>query len=1605
MTSYDTPPCVEEEPTVPTAGDNPLFPIVGVGASAGGIEALEVFLREISPDVGAAIVVVMHLDPSRPSLVAEILGRAAQIPVREAVDGIAVERGNVYVIPPNAGLSLEQRRLRVSAAATPRGASIDGFFGSLAEQHGEAAIGIVLSGSGSDGAAGLRAIKGHGGVTMAQVPAEARHDGMPQSAITLGVVDWILPAGEMAAKIDSCASILGASPSPFPLPPSSSTSPTEESNGDLHEVLALVRRKTGQDFAQYKQATMLRRVQRRMRITATGSLAAYAQMLRRTPAEIDRLFGDLLIGVTAFFRDPLVFASLAAEVIPALLRGRDADTEVRFWVPGCATGEEAYSLAILLREALASLDGAPPVKLFATDIDEPALEFARQGRYASSIADNVSPERLARFFRPLPSGYQVAKEIRDMCVFSTHNLVGDPPFSRLDLVSCRNLLIYLEAEIQKKLVPLFHYALAPGGYLVVGPSETLAGYPELFRVADREHRIFQRLDALVAPAAIFPLAGPRRVGRMDRTASATPHPRPAGGEAGVPRAVERLLLDEFAPAAVAVNAHGKILYLSGPTGRYLQPPPGSPRTDLVDMAPPPLRSSLYTTLQRAIRSGKPAEQKGLVLELHGVVRRLDLLVRPMSAAGKEPALFTVVFRETATAEPSAEGSAQPSEPGAELAADLEQELRRTRESLQMTIEELESGSEELQSANEELLSTNEELQSSNEELQTSKEEQQSINEELQTVNVELVRKVEELDRANGDLNNLFASTQIATLFLDRDLRIKRFSPAATELFRFIQGDVGRPVGDIAAAIEDGDLVAGAREVLATLSPSTRQVHRAEGDRWYSRRVRPYRSLENVIEGVVITFVDVTDLKAAQDRLARLGAIVESSQDAIVGIGFDGAITTWNAGAERIYGYGAPEATGMSFAALHPPEVGAALEAGRAEHVVLTDVTGFCKDGRTVDVLLAFSPVRDAAGEVVGVSAIAHDVTSRRRAERALRRSEGRLRWLTESGLISIAFVDRAGRVSEPNDAFLAMIGYTRVEFAGGAMRLDRLVLPEASRTILEEMWARGRCALQELDGVRRDGSRFACLLGGARLDDGAEGVVFLLDVTERRQAAEALRQTEERLRLAIEGTWEVDIVTGVMRCSPRARELWGLAPDGDVIYESRLAHVHPDDRRALDDAMLRALDPSGSGEYRCTYRVLQPGGEARWIEGWGRAVFSTAGGLRRPVRLLGTILDVSERKQNEEALKEVDRRKDRFLAVLGHELRNPLAPIRHAVHIIGKVGADDPAFTRAKVVLDRQARHMAHLLDDLLDVGRIANGRITLRKERMDLVELVRDAVEEHRPSADGAGLTLTARLPERPLWMLADPTRIAQSVANLLVNAVKFTPLGGRVAVTVAAEPDSAVVTVEDDGMGMDPDTIEHLFEPFSQADRSIDRSRGGLGLGLSLVRAFTELHDGSVDARSEGPGRGSEFTLRLPLVADLPPGPPLPVGPARSQRVLVIEDNADAAEVMQITLELAGHQVAVAHTGTDGMNQARAFAPTVVICDIGLPGALDGYAVARALRADPELRSVDLIALSGYAQDDDKRRAAEAGFDDHLTKPVDPEMLERLLAGNSVGIRATLR
>jgi two-component system CheB/CheR fusion protein len=671
----------------------------------------------------------------------------------------------------------------------------------------------------------------------------------------------------------------------------------EEVASYLGKICAILRRETGHDFRRYKQSTLVRRVRRRMSEARSPSVYAYVEHLNQATDEVGQLFRDLLISVTHFFRDPEAFELLAAKVVPHLFEGKDADGSVRVWVSGCATGEEAYSLAIRLREHLARIENPPQVQIFATDIDAQALETARQALYPEGIASQVSPERLERYFVKHGNMYQVSRDIREMCLFSLHNLIADPPFSRLDLVSCRNVLIYLESDLQKKVIALFHYALRPGGYLLLGPSEMVSGQPELFRTVDKKHRVFQSRDTVSRPPFRFPLS---ERGRLGIRLVEEPHRRAVPRRQEVARTYETILLESYAPACVVVNEGGDIVYFSPRTGRYLEPPSGTPTVNVIDMARKGLRLDVRAALHKAVNSRVPVIHENVAFELDDQTQHVNLIVRPMPELGDDPGLFMVVFQEV-VAVAAAEGpgvlSSGPITLDDPMIRRLEAELRATKAHLQATLEELESSNEELVSSNEELLSMNEELQSANEELQTSKEELQSVNEELETVNAELKKKVDELDRVNSDLQNLFQSTRIATVFVDRELRIKKFTPAAVDVFRLIDGDVGRAIADIAPRFTGGDLVKDIREVLRTLSTRERQVQVEEGGAWYLLRVLPYRTVEDVIDGVVLTFLDITELKRTEEDRERLAAIVDSSEDGIIGKTLDGVITSWNAGAE------------------------------------------------------------------------------------------------------------------------------------------------------------------------------------------------------------------------------------------------------------------------------------------------------------------------------------------------------------------------------------------------------------------------------------------------------------------------------------------------------------------------------------------------------------------------------------------------------------------------------------------------------------------------------------------------------------------------------------
>ncbi|HEY6863818.1 MAG TPA: chemotaxis protein CheB [Burkholderiales bacterium] len=1361
-----------------------LFPIVGVGASAGGLEAFKQFLSALPRDTGMAFVLVQHLAPTHASMLADILSRETKLPVAEVKDEPAVRPNRVYVIPPDRSMTISggvlQLQPRKSAPAVHH--PVDQFLGSLARDRGHQAIGVILSGTANDGTAGMAEIKAAGGITFAQDDT-AEHRGMPRSAIAAGCVDFILPPEGIARKIAE----LARHPHVYTdheAAPGSAGGPNPAQGPDFARVLELLHQTTGVNFGQYKTNTLQRRITRRMAVAGVENPAKYLAVLKQDHDELTALYQDILIGVTHFFRNREAFEALRERVLPALFKGRAPDQALRVWVLGCSSGEEAYSLAIVLAEFAESRPLPTPIQLFATDLNGAALEKARAGIYPRTIVRDVSPERIRRFFVETDGHYRVTKQIRDMCVFAQHNVLADPPFSRMDIITCRNLLIYLEPAMQQKILPLLHYALNPGGVLVLGSSETVGGFRDLFEVEDTKQKIFLKKPGSGRPA-------PSLAGRDYRGARASAATRPFGtaalDEADLQKEADRLLLTKYAPAGVLVDENLEIMQFRGDTGVCLTPGPGKASHNLLKMAREGLLVPLRAVIARARKTGTPVREEGVRVKANGGQRTVDVEVIPLKpAAGRAPgrAGLLILFQETGqhavaierrrAALPRAAGAARrggPSPDEAEVAR-LTQELAVTREYLQSVIDQQEVINEELQSANEEVQSANEELQSTNEELETSKEEIQSSNEELATVNDELQHRNRELGLINSDLVNLLDSVQMPIIMVGHDLRIRRFTPMAERILGLIPADLGRPMANINLNLSLGDLQPILLGVMDTLATKEVEVQDKHGT-WYSLRIRPYRTLDNKIDGAVLTLIDVDTLRRARQY---------------------------------------------------------------AQSIVAT--------------------------------------------------------------------------VREP---MLVLDGDLRVR--------------TASRSFYQT---------------------FQC--SPAQVENRA-----LYDLAERQ--------------------WNI----------PELRE--------------RMAEVLRRDLPFEDYEMEAEFPTLGRKTLRLNARRL--------VQDAGAA----------PLVLLA-IEDVSERtrlasdlEQRVEELAAAHRSKDQFLAVMAHELRNPLAPLHNAVHLLKTKNNAAEALPAALPMMERQIRNLPRLVDDLLDVSRITRGKVELQRERVRLGAIVASAVEAARPVMGANGLHLSVALPPQAVYVDADPTRLEQILGNLLNNAAKFTRRGGHVWLSVATAPGEhggreAVIRVKDDGIGISEDTLPRVFDLFVQADRSLERAQGGLGIGLTLVRSLVELHGGRVEGRSAGLGKGSEFIVHLPILeeADETSSPqdsePAQAGSVEGSggsaphRVLVVDDNEDSAHSLAELLSAAGHEVKTARDGAQTFETVAAFRPEVILLDIGLPG-MDGYEVARRVRRQSGNGRALLIALTGYGRDEDRRLSQEAGFDYHLTKPVDLQKLKTLLAG----------
>lgn len=960
------------------------FPVVGLGGSAGGLQALMTLFENMPPDCGMAFVVILHLSPHHESNAAQILQRSTAMPVMQVTSTVAIEVDHVYVIPPHSDLQMNGGQLQVSSAVRPVGSAvaIDLFFRTLAQVHGELAFCVVLSGTGSDGAMGLSAIKGEGGVTLAQEPEDAQWSDMPRAAVATGLVDIVLPVArigqrlvelaenahrvgrllgrpDFAASDDDGPAMTGAQDGEGDLPGGGSAAMSAEAQSDpvLHEILEIVHARTRHDFRQYKLGTVMRRIRRRLQLNGLADLQGYLRFLETAPDEVQPLLQDLLISVTSFFRDSEAFSMLKETVVAHLLSGADADADrtepLRLWVAGCATGEEAYTLAMLVQEQQDVMATSVPVQIFASDIDERAIQIARKGVYQSGIAADVSTERLGRFFTPEQDQYRISVALREQVLFAVHNLLRDPPFSRVHLVCCRNLMIYLDQSAQARTLETIHYALKPGGYLMLGNSESTVAAEDIFTCVDQKNRIFRALPG--RPNALRPMHGSYGVPRVPSPAPAsppdfTPPSKPPPRDAAAK--VHQDAIQHVARASVLIDEHHTVLHLSPTAGRFMTHMAGVPSADLVDNVDPSLRLELRTALFEAARTSVRVRVRAVMRATGDAPpQEMDILVHPLPLEDDGTARILVVFDDVveAASEPAgvrgvADRTKAVSRPLLEHAHD---EIERLKRVVQDTLARTAQASEELGSANEELQASNEELRSAGEELETSREELCSMNEELMTVNAELRTKVDERGQLNDDLQNFMASAEIATVFVDSRLCVKRFTPHASSLFHLIASDVGRPLPDITGIFDHAAVSADAKTVFRTLQPIERRVQASDGRHFLARSL-PYRTADNRIDGAVLTFIDITQLQQAEERVRtseeRLRVVAASTHDyAILAMNGEGLVTAWNTGAERVFGYTEGEMMGRPLDAIFTLE-DRALGAP-ANELRQARETGRCEDER------------------------------------------------------------------------------------------------------------------------------------------------------------------------------------------------------------------------------------------------------------------------------------------------------------------------------------------------------------------------------------------------------------------------------------------------------------------------------------------------------------------------------------------------------------------------------------------------------------------------------------------------------------------------------------
>ena len=1221
--------------------ENDKFIVVGVGASAGGIQALKTFFEAVPPNSGMTFVVILHLSPEHESQLAHILQTVAPRPVTQVTEKIKVLPNHAYVVPPNKSLSMLDGHIVVSPVNTveERRAPIDIFFRTLAESHSDRAAAVILSGTGADGSMGLKRIKELGGAVFVQTPSEAEFAEMPRNAIATDLVDGILNVAEIPAKIADYKTSLGIIELPAEVP-----SPSDDENEALTEILAQLKTSTGHDFSSYKYGTINRRLANRLSVRGFHDLTSYSDFVRENPDENRALLKNLLISVTNFFRDKDTFDYLEKEILPGISSGNGKPRPVRIWVAGCATGEEAYSIAMMMAER------SPYVtpQIFATDIDETALAKARHGFYTVNDAADVPDGRLQRFFVRTEGGFRVKRELRETILFANHNALTDPPFARIDLVMCRNLLIYLNHQAQERLMKTFHFSLVPKGYLFLGTAETIDGSDDLFSSVSRRHHVYQRRHA---EQLGYPVPLPTSGSHALRPLLSVPDLPTRVWENPVPDPVQpailhKDLLEKYTPS-VLLNAEFDIVHMSENVLPFLRLKGGELTTSLLELVRDELRLGLRAALYQAVQERIAVDLEDVGLELEQGVSSVNVRVRPMDGDKSEPVSHLLVLFDVVGAPDAKVLNGQL--PDDLVTRQLENEITRLKQSLRASDERYRVQTEEHRASNEELHAINEELRSAVEELETSKEELQSLNEELNTVNQELNVKIDEVTFTSNNLNNLVNSTAIGTIFLDRAFCVQMFTPAAKEIFNLIPADIGRHLGDITSNLATSDVLSDARAVLKSLNSVERPVDTADG-RKFLLNVLPYRTIDDQINGVVLTFYDVTDHRSLEESRRLLASIVESSMDSIITIDLEGEITSWNKTAERLYGYKIGEVLGKPITMLTLPEDIAAVLANsrkikNGEEVEIFDTVRLNKDGREMVLEIVLSPVLNSRGEVAGVSIVARDVTIRRQIEEAAQILGERYRTLFDSVPVAVYTTDANGNFQEWNkhaEDLLAMgLGLRDLKNPfGTSWKLfypDGSSMPHKKSPMARALRGETLAASdREIVVVPPDGSRRSFVVNSRAFrdqDGNVNGAINCLhDISDLQRAEEQIKFQAHLLEAVEQAVIATDSEGRIIYWNRFAEKLFGWRA-GEVRGRSILEITTPDvstDQAGEIMTLLRE-GQSWNGEFN----VKRRDGSVFPAQVFDYPIRDDSGNLKG---IVGVSIDVTDRKRAEDALRATNER-------------------------------------------------------------------------------------------------------------------------------------------------------------------------------------------------------------------------------------------------------------------------------------------------------------------------------------------------------------------------------